>query len=125
MKSKILNFLLIISSLFGYLEWSGTSHAFLFEAEITLLSKLFSAPTSVIHPFTLLPLVGQIILCITLFQKHPGKILTYLGMMCLGVLLVFILAIGIMSLNVKIICSTLPFIVISVSTIIHQRKNKR
>ena len=42
MKSKILNFLLIIFSLFGYLEWSGNQHIFLFEAEIEIFSKLFN-----------------------------------------------------------------------------------
>ncbi len=32
MKSKILNFFLIITSLLGYLEWGGNSHSFLFQA---------------------------------------------------------------------------------------------
>jgi hypothetical protein len=122
MKSKFLNFLLIITSLLGYLEWSGNSHAFLFQAEGEILSKLFTDTTSVIHPFTVLPMLGQILLFITLFQKEPNKVMTYISLGSLGILLTFMFVIGIMSLNYKIILSTVPFLVVSVLTIIHYRK---
>ncbi len=117
MKSKLLNFLLILTSLFGYLEWSGDSHSFLFQAEAEILSKLFTEPLAVLHPFTILPLAGQIVLLITLFQKKPAKILTYIGLGGLGLLLIFMLAIGLLSLNYKIIASTIPFLVVAVMTI--------
>ena len=39
MKPKILNALLIVTSLLGYLEWSGDSHTFLFQAEAEILYK--------------------------------------------------------------------------------------
>lgn len=122
MKSKILNFLLIITSLLGFLEWGGNNHSYLFQLEVELFSKIFTEPTSVIHPFTILPLLGQITLVITLFQKRPNKILTYISIGCLGVLLGFMLVIGLMSLKFKIIISTLPFIVISILTINYNRK---
>ena len=53
MKSKILNLLLIVTSLFGYLEWGGNNSILLFQAEADIISKLFTDPTSVIHPFIL------------------------------------------------------------------------
>jgi hypothetical protein len=121
MKSKILNILLIITSLLGYLEWSGNSHSFLFQAEGEIISKLFTDPISVLHPFTLLPMIGQVILIITLFQKKPSKLLTYIGIGGLGILLAFMFVIGIMSLNFKIILSTVPFIVVAVLAIRHNR----
>jgi len=124
MKSKILNFLLITTSLLGYLEWSGNSHSFLFQAEGEILSKLLSDPISVLHPFTLLPLIGQVMLIVTLFQKTPSKTLTYISIGGLGILLAFMFVIGLMSLNYKIIISTIPFIVVSTLTIKHYRKNK-
>ena len=34
MKSRIINLLLVITSLLGYLQWSGNNQAFLFEAEV-------------------------------------------------------------------------------------------
>lgn len=121
MKSKISNLLLIITSLFGYLEWGGNSHSFLFQAEGEIFSKLFTNPNAVLHPFTLLPMIGQLLLVITLFQKTPSKILTYISIGGLGILLAFMFIIGIISLNFKIILSTIPFIIIATVTILNFR----
>jgi hypothetical protein len=124
LKGKLLNFLLIVTSLLGYLEWSGNSHMFLFQAEGEIIRKLFSDPLSVIHPFIMLPMIGQIILAVTLFQKKPSNILTYISIGGLGLLLVFMFLIGLISLNYKIVLSTIPFIVVAVLTVMHFRKAK-
>lgn len=117
MNIKILNLLLIVTSLFGYLEWGGSNHSFLFESEFQVLSGLLSNPESVIHPFTVIPLVGQILLLFTVFQRKPGKALTFIGIACIGVLLGFMLFVGLMALNYKIIISTIPYFIISMVTI--------
>ena len=122
MKSKFFNFLIIITSLLGYLEWSGNHHSFLFQIESELISKLFIDPISVLHPFTVLPLIGQVILIITLFQRTPSKIMTYISIGGLGILLLLMFFIGLMNLNYKIIISTIPFLVVSVLAIRHYRK---
>lgn len=44
--------------------------SFLFQMEAEIVSKIFSAPGSVIHPFTILPLIGQLILLFTLFKSN-------------------------------------------------------
>lgn len=126
MKLKILNALLILTSLFGYLEWPNNA-AFLWQAEIELIAKLFSDPVSVLHPFTVLPMAGQIILLVTLFQKVPGRILTVLGIACIGVLLVLMFAIGLLSMNVRVTISTLPFIIVAVITLLEiaRRRSER
>lgn len=121
MKGKLLNLGLILSSLIGYLEWGTDNSMFLFEAELDILVKLFTDPLSVLHPFTLIPLIGQLVLAYTLFQKEPSKILTYIGMAGIALLLFLMFAIGLMSLNYKIILSTTPFIVVSILTIWHLR----
>lgn len=125
MKAKILNLLLIITSLFGYLEWSGNNSSFLFQSEYDVLTKIFTEPKTVVHPFTIIPLVGQILLLITLFQKKPSKMLTYIGIACLGLLLGFIFFIGITSLNFKILISTLPFLATAIYTIFYLRKQRQ
>lgn len=124
MKSKILNFLLIIFSLYGYLEWSGKNHIFLFEAEIEILSKLLVNPKSVIHPFIILPIISQFLLLFTLFQKTASKKLTYISIFGLGLLFGFMLFVGIISLNYKIVVSTIPFGFLSILTILHHKKLK-
>jgi hypothetical protein len=122
MKSKILNLLLIITSLIGYLEWGGNNHILLFQAEVEIISKIFIDPLSVIHPFTVLPMIGQIILLLTLFQKKPSKILTFIGIFGLGSLLALMFVIGLISLNPKIFFSTIPFFVTAILTIRYHRK---
>ncbi len=121
MKEKLLNILLVVTSLIGYLEWGKDNKSFLFEAEFELLKKMLTDPKSAVHPFTLIPLLGQILLLITLFQKAPSGKLTYLGISCIVLLLVLMFFIGIIGLNLKILFSTLPFIVVGLITIKHQR----
>ncbi|WP_111684149.1 hypothetical protein [Winogradskyella tangerina] len=122
MKSNILNFLLILSSFFGYLEWGIDNSSFLFEVEYQVISGLFTDFNSVSHPFTLLPLLGQILLVITLFQKQPSKKLTYLGIVLLGLLFGLMLFISIINLNFKILLSVIPFFIITFLIIRNQRK---
>ena len=122
MKQKIINLLLILSSLLGYLEWGGNNHLFLMQAEGELLRKMFSDPTSVIHPFTIMPFAGQIILAITLLQKAASKVLTFIGIGCIILLFLLMLFIGISTKNLKIFSSTIPFIFLSVLTILRYKK---
>lgn len=114
MKVKLLTLLLILSSLFGYLEWGGGHQAFLFEAEYDIFRQLVSDVRHIIHPFVLIPMLGQILLFISLFQNKPNKWLIYAGIACLALLLVFMFIIGIMRLNYKILFSTIPFILLAI-----------
>lgn len=121
MKSKIYNVLLIATSLLGYLEWGGGNHIFLLEAEAEIITKLLAGSMSAVHPFTLLPLLGQILLLITLFQQKTSKILTYVSIGGLGLLLGFMFVIGVMGLNFRILLSTIPFLVTAFLTVRHYR----
>ncbi|GAB1431204.1 hypothetical protein MASR2M18_20390 [Ignavibacteria bacterium] len=123
MKTRILNILLVVTSLFGYLEWGADNCAFLFQTEIEVLYKLFTNPASIIHPFILLPLSGQLLLFITLFQKTPNKLLTYISIVGLGLLLGLMFIVGVISLNYKITLSTIPFFIVVALTIINNRKS--
>lgn len=125
MKSKTLNLLLILTSLIGYLEWGGGTHTFLFQAEYEILAKLFNDPESVFHPFVLLPLFGQLLLLITLFQKQPGRLLSFLGIGTIGLLLVFMFVIGLLGMNFKILGSTLPFMATVAIALRHYRKQTK
>jgi hypothetical protein len=122
MKEKMLSVLLILTSLLGYLEWGQGQQLFLFQAEGEILLKLWADPKSVLHPLILMPLMGQILLAITLVQRTPSRILVYLGMGSLSILLGLMCFIGIISFNLKILFSTLPFLVLSVFTLIHFKK---
>jgi hypothetical protein len=121
---KVFNLLLILFSLFGYLEWGGNHQSFLGELEMELFAKFLVNPLAVLHPLTILPMLGQVLLIITLFQKTPSKLFTYSGIGMLGVLFLLLFAIGIMNLNWKIFFSPLPFIITALFTIYKLKKHK-
>lgn len=124
MKIKIHLALLIFSSVFGYLEWGGNNSVFLYEAEYSIIEQLFKNTKEALHPFIIIPLVGQVLLIILLFRKKPSKKLIYSSIVCLALLLGFMFIIGLLSLNFKIILSVIPFWVVTVFTIVTLRKNE-
>ena len=111
MRGKLLNLFAILTSLIGFLQWGTDNSMFLFQAEAEILSKLFSNPAGVIHPLTILPLTGQLLLAVTFFQKEPAKILTLIGISALAILLGLMFIIGLIGLNARIFFSTIPFFV--------------
>jgi hypothetical protein len=124
MKSKIFNTLLIISSFFGFLEWGQNNKMFLIQLEAEIFSKILKDPASLIHPFIILPLLGQILLLVTLFQKNPNRIMTYLGIGGIGLIMALLFLIGCLNINFSILFSTIPFLVISFYTIRHHMKKR-
>lgn len=126
MKDRALNLSLLLVSLFGYLEWGKDNSSFLFEAEYEVVRLLLTDPAEAAHPFSLLPLFGQILLLITLFQKKPGRGLTLVGIACIGLLLLFMFFIGIVGPNFRILASTLPFLFLSgIAIARHARRARR
>lgn len=108
----------------GYLEWGGGNHTYLFQGEAEIITKLFTDPKSVLHPFTVFPMISQLLLLITLFQKMPNRKLTYIGIIGLSLLLGFMFIIGAMTLNYKIIFSTVPFIIAAILTLRNLKTGK-
>ncbi len=108
---KLLNFCLLISFQFGYLEWGKGNHTFIFQAEAEIISKAAGNAVSFVHPFIIIPLAGLLILLYTLFQKTPSRFLSFSGLACLSVLMLLLLFIGVMNPNFKILASTIPFFV--------------
>ena len=125
MRKKLLNLLLILTSLIGYLEWGQGQSVFLFQAEADLFLRALRSPRDVVHPFTLLPVLGQATLAWTLFQKVPGRALTYAGIAGVGLLVAFMFLIGLIGMNGKVLASTVPFLALAVVTIREHRARAR
>jgi len=120
---KLLNACLLLSSCIGYLEWGKGNFAFLFQVEYELL---FGSKDSqnFLHPFVLVPLLGQLLLLVTLFQKVPARALTYTGLASLSLLILFIFLIGALTPNFRMLLSTLPFIITGIMVLRYNRKEK-
>lgn len=125
MNHRAWNLIVLFTSLIGYLEWGGGNKAFLFQSEYDVLSTLFTAPGEIIHPFIILPLLGQILLIVGAIKSKPSRLLTYIGIGCLSVLFLLILFIGIIGPEFKTLISTLPFFGASFMAIRYHRKLRR
>ena len=114
MKGKLYNLALLVTSLVGYHTWGKDQSAFIFEMERDLIKAFLNDPLSNLHPFTVLPLLGQALLLITLFRKEPGRRLSLIGIACLSLLLFLIFLIGLAAMRLWTILSLLPFVVLAV-----------
>lgn len=119
---RLLNFLLIFTFHFGYLEWGKDNSSFIFQAEIEIFKKAFSGFENVVHPLIITPFIGIILLFITLFQKEPSKKLTLIGLFCLSILMIILLIVGLLGINFKIIASVLPFWMVVVIILFFNKK---
>ncbi len=122
-KAKWYNLMLILTSLIVYLEWGKDSKMFLWQMELDIVLKSIKNPLTLLHPLVLMPLIGQLALLLTLFQTNPSKKLTYVGVLGLGLLILFIFFIGLIGFKWKIMLYSLPFLILAIVRIIQLRKN--
>jgi hypothetical protein len=116
---RFLPLCIFLSFLIGYLEWGGGNSGFIFQLEYDAFTKDFHQG-AFLHPFILLPLIGQVLLLVSLFVQNRKLIIA--GIIFLSVLMLMILLVGVLSLNLKIIASTLPFLTLSVFFLLHRTK---
>ncbi|MEZ5018422.1 MAG: hypothetical protein R2800_15285 [Flavipsychrobacter sp.] len=121
---KAINIGLLLASLFGYMEWGNNYSNFVYEVEYGLFTSITDKSKSFLHPFILIPLLGQLLLLFTFFQKKPSKVLSIIGMVCLSVIMFFLFFIGFLGPNIKIMLFALPYVLISVLFIWYNRKKK-
>jgi drug/metabolite transporter (DMT)-like permease len=121
---KLLHLGLLISFQFGYLTWGTTRELFIFQGEYDILKKAVSSPANFIHPLILIPLCGQILLLITLFQTHPSRRLGLLGLSCMSLLILLLFFIGISLPNYTMIAYSLPFLLMAFFTVKSHWKQK-
>ncbi len=123
LKIKLANFLMLLSSLIGYLEWSNNKR-FVFSLEAELFIKSLQGPKDIMNPFIIIPLIGQLLLVFTLFQKSPKRVLTFISVACIGLIMLLLLLIGFLSMKLKIIFFAFPFLICSIWVIkLNRKKN--
>ncbi|HAD11734.1 MAG TPA: hypothetical protein DCF33_04765 [Saprospirales bacterium] len=93
-----------------YLEWGTNQSSFLYEVALQVFSQRESAGDNFSHPLILLPFVGLLILLYQAFQPVPNRRWVYIGLVLPAILVLFILLVGILSANIKVIASTIPFL---------------
>ncbi len=116
--------LLILSSLCVYLEWGTNNSTYLIAAEAEVIRRLFTQPQSALHPFTIIPLAGQLLLAINILLTPPRRWLFRLGAASVGILVLFIFIIGLIGLNFKIALLSLPFLFCATVALLRWKKTK-
>jgi hypothetical protein len=108
---RLINICLFLTFLLGYLEWGKSHTLFIFQAEFEIFLKGKHDFKSILHPFILIPFFGQAIILYCIFQKNAGRVLNLAGLACLSMFMLLLFTIGLLTLNIKIIISTVPFII--------------
>ncbi len=108
---------LLLTFLLCYFHW-GNNSAFLVEIQYELILK--TKDTSLLHPLIIGPAIGELLLLFTVLRPNKKLILT--GLILLMVLVLMVLLAGILGLQLKMIASTIPYIIISVLYIHHYKK---
>jgi len=122
-RPRILSLLLLLTSGLGYLAWGRDQHAFLFQAEAEVFRHVASRRDALTHPLVLLPLLGQVLLLITVLMSRPKRLLMYVGIGAIGILLLMILVIGLLVRDTRMIFSTVPFWIVVSMTWRYYRAN--
>ncbi len=104
---------MLASTFTVYLEWGTDQSSFLIEAEWTVFKKITSTPLEVLHPFTVLPLIGQIWLLMLILKTSYRNWQYYVSIGLLASLIGMISLSGILSINLWTIISVTPFWVLS------------
>lgn len=117
---RIINIGLLLSFSICYLEWPGHAE-FIFQLQYTVFttSDVVGVFT---HPLIIAPLIGEILILISLLKPKADKRFTLIGMLLLGIIVLLFLLIGLMGLNWRMIISTLPYLLIS-SYFLFKRKS--
>lgn len=121
---RLANIGILISSLFGYMEWGKDQHSFLFEIEYELLFGQKNLLETITHPIVLASLCGQLLILYAAINNNSSKKLNILGMILLGLIMLLILLAGILSANLKMTGSTLPFLVFVILLIVVIKKER-
>ncbi len=106
---RIVNIGLFLSFLFCYLEWPTNNSAFIFQGEYEIFTNSKKWISNFTHPLILLGLIAQIILVFAIINPKINTKLNHFAVLILTPIVVLFFAVGLLSFNVKIMVSTLPF----------------
>ena len=123
--TRLINIGLLLSFSICYLEWGGGNSSFLFQVEYVLFTKQADFLATITHPIIMFGLIGQLLLIISLIMSTPKKIINHIGVLMLSAIVLLVLVAGLLSFNIRIVASTLPFISLSVMYVIYYRRLRR
>ncbi|MEW5675835.1 hypothetical protein ABGT15_05940 [Flavobacterium enshiense] len=92
---QLVNIGLLVSFLFGYMEWGKDQHSFLYQIKYDLLFGQKNLLESITHPIILASLSGQLLILYCTVKNNSSKKLNVFGMILLSLIILLILLAGI------------------------------
>lgn len=106
---QLINIGLFLTFQFCYLEWPN-NNSFIFQAEYEILTKTEHLIQNLMHPIILIAIISQILILLSATFKSFNPKWNFLGIIALTPIVLLFLLVGILSLNVMIILSTIPYL---------------
>jgi hypothetical protein len=111
--NRLLKIGIFISFLICFVDFGHDGAVFVGELEYNIIVNLKDTAGSFTILFFLLPFIGQLIISVSIFKNNAiTKI--FFGTILLSFIVLLILILGLLTSNIKIIISTIPFISISI-----------
>lgn len=112
--TRILLIALLIAFNFCYMEWGGGNSAFIFQGQYTFFTGSFAQIiSSLTHPIILVGLIGQGLLLYGILIENHRRKLVLGAVIGLALLVLFLLFVGILATNYKMVLSNLPFVALA------------
>lgn len=122
MMLRFINIGLLLAFSLCYMEWGQGNSSFVFQTQYALFSKMDDLWASITHPLILSGLIGQLLLLYCAFKSTPNRTVNAIGILILSPVVLLTLLAGALSVNLKMIASTIPFLILAVVYFLRFRK---
>lgn len=112
---KLINLGLFLSFFLCYLEWGGGQSIFIAQAayELVFVQGLSWNWNTALHPVILSAILGLLALLYSAVVNKPIPWVNVLGVTLLSAVVLLFFLVGVLNLNVRMIGSNLPFLVLA------------
>jgi len=117
---RMLNLAILVSFFVCYVDFGHDGKEFIGQTELYLLTSVGEADATTLLAF-ILP-IGQIILIFASIKPKPDKALTIWGMVLLGIVVLLVFGLGLLTGNMAVVSSTIPFLLAALICISYIRR---
>jgi len=115
---------LVLTFLICYVDFGHDGANFVGQLEYSLLKDIGGSFSSFQSPLFMLALIGQMLILFSMFSARSNKGLTITGLICLGIIVLLIFVSGLLTANLPVVLSTIPFIAVSAIYIVKRSPGK-
>ena len=122
--NKLINIGLFIAFLFVYLDWGHDGAEFIWQLESSIFSESGYNIGLLANPLFILAFLGQVLLIVATIKTHNSSRATTYGVVLLSGIVIPVLIMGLLVPKIKMILSTVPYLILVTILIIKGRNFK-